>query len=71
MVKYPSKSEELDIMRSVTNDEEPELKEVVDGSTILEFQHLSGESRWRTTFSNMPPHWFGQRVLTNRMPPNS
>jgi MoxR-like ATPase len=40
MVKYPSKSEELDIMRSVTNDEEPELKEVVDGSTILEFQHL-------------------------------
>ncbi len=40
MVKYPSKSEELDIMRSVTNDEEPKLKEVVDGPTILEFQHL-------------------------------
>jgi MoxR-like ATPase len=40
MVKYPSKSEELDIMRSVTNDEEPELKEVVDASTIIEFQRL-------------------------------
>ena len=40
MVKYPSKSEELDIMRSVTNDEEPKLKEVVDGPTILAFQHL-------------------------------
>ena len=40
MVKYPSKSEELDIMRSVTTDEEPELKEVVDASTIIEFQRL-------------------------------
>jgi len=40
MVKYPSQSEELDIMRSVTSDDEPELKEVVDGPTILEFQHL-------------------------------
>ena len=40
IVKYPSKSEELDIMRSVTNDEEPMLKKVVDASTILEFQHL-------------------------------
>ncbi len=40
MVKYPSKSEELDIMRSVTNDEEPELKEVVDAKTIIEFQRL-------------------------------
>ena len=40
MVKYPTKGEELDIVRSVTNDEEPELKEVVDDSTILEFQHL-------------------------------
>jgi MoxR-like ATPase len=40
MVKYPSQSEELDIMRSVTTDDEPELKEVVDGPTILEFQHL-------------------------------
>ena len=27
-------------MRSVTSDDEPELKEVVDGPTILEFQHL-------------------------------
>ncbi|MDT8391225.1 MAG: MoxR family ATPase [Lentisphaeria bacterium] len=40
MVKYPSKSEELDIMRSVTSDEEAELKKVVDGPTILEFQHV-------------------------------
>ena len=40
MVKYPSKSEEFDIMRNVTNDEEPKLKKVVDGPTILEFQHL-------------------------------
>ncbi len=40
MVKYPSKSEELDIMRSVTTDEEPELKEVVDAKAIIEFQRL-------------------------------
>ena len=40
IVKYPSKSEELDIMRSVTNDEEPKLNKVVDASTILGFQHL-------------------------------
>ena len=40
MVKYPSKTEELDIMRSVTSDEESELKEVVDAATIIEFQHV-------------------------------
>jgi len=40
MVKYPSHSEELDIMRSVTTDDEPELEEVVDGPSILEFQHV-------------------------------
>jgi len=40
MVKYPSRSEELDIMRSVTCDEEPELKEVIDGASIIEFQHV-------------------------------
>ncbi|MDG2221908.1 MAG: MoxR family ATPase [Rubripirellula sp.] len=40
LVKYPSHSEELDIMRSVTTDDEPELKEVVDGPTIEEFQHV-------------------------------
>ena len=40
MVKYPSKEEELNVMRSVTNDEEPELKEVVDAKTIIEFQRL-------------------------------
>ena len=40
MVKYPSHSEELDIVRSVTGDDEPDLKEVVDGAAILEFQHV-------------------------------
>ncbi|MDG2184764.1 MAG: MoxR family ATPase [Mariniblastus sp.] len=40
MVKYPSKTEELDIMRSVTTDDEPVLNEVVDGPSILEFQHV-------------------------------
>ena len=40
MVKYPSQTEELDIMRSVTSDDEPDLKEVVDGVSILEFQHV-------------------------------
>jgi len=40
LVKYPSHSEELDIVNSVTSDEEPELKEVVDGPSILEFQHV-------------------------------
>jgi MoxR-like ATPase len=40
LVKYPSQSEELDIVRSVTTDDEPELKEVVDGDAIIKFQHL-------------------------------
>jgi len=40
MVKYPSRTEELDIMRSVTSDDEPVLEEVVDGPSILEFQHV-------------------------------
>ena len=40
MVKYPSRSEELDIMRSVTTDDEPQLNEVVDGPSILELQHV-------------------------------
>ncbi len=40
MVKYPSHSEELDIMRSVTSDDEPELNEVVNGASIIEFQHI-------------------------------
>ena len=40
LVEYPSRSEELDIMRSVTTDEEPALQEVVDGGAILEFQQL-------------------------------
>ena len=41
MVKYPTKSEELDIMRNVTGDTQPKLKEVVDAKTILEFQKLA------------------------------
>jgi len=40
MVKYPTQSEELDIMRSVTSDTEPVLKKVVDGPAIVEFQHV-------------------------------
>ena len=40
MVNYPSQSEELDIMRSVTTDDEPELQEVVDGPSIINFQHV-------------------------------
>jgi len=40
MVKYPSRAEELDIMRSVTTDNEPVLNEVVDAAAILEFQHV-------------------------------
>jgi MoxR-like ATPase len=40
MVRYPSHSEEIDIMRSVTTDDEPVLNEVVDGPTIEEFQHV-------------------------------
>jgi MoxR-like ATPase len=39
-VKYPSHAEELDIMKSVTSDDEPETHEVVDGAAILEFQHV-------------------------------
>ena len=40
MVKYPSKNEELDIMKSVTNDDEPVTNAVVDGPSIVEFQHV-------------------------------
>lgn len=40
MVKYPSRSEELEIMRSVTANDEPELATVVDGPTIQEFQRV-------------------------------
>ncbi|MEM9108933.1 MAG: MoxR family ATPase [Planctomycetota bacterium] len=40
LVKYPTRSEELDIMKSVTSDKEPELKEVVDAEAILAFQHV-------------------------------
>jgi len=40
MVKYPSHAEEIDIMRSVTGADQPDLKEVVDGPAIIEFQQL-------------------------------
>lgn len=40
MVKYPSRSEELDIMRSVTTDEQPVTHEVVDAAAIIEFQRV-------------------------------
>ncbi|MFK7788190.1 MAG: AAA family ATPase, partial [Phycisphaeraceae bacterium] len=40
LVKYPTRAEELDIMKSITSDNEPELKQVVDGPTIVKFQHL-------------------------------
>jgi len=39
-VKYPSYSEEIDIVRNVTGDDEPALEKVVDASSILEFQHV-------------------------------
>jgi MoxR-like ATPase len=39
-VKYPSYSEELDIMRSVTSDNVPVVNKVVDAKQILEFQHV-------------------------------
>jgi MoxR-like ATPase len=40
MVKYPSRSEELDIMRSVTSDGAPEVHKVVDAASIIEFQRV-------------------------------
>ncbi len=40
MVKYPSQTEELDIVRKVTGGDDPDTQEVVDASTIIEFQRL-------------------------------
>jgi MoxR-like ATPase len=40
LVKYPSHSEELDIMRSVTTDNEPVTNQVVNAEQIIEFQHV-------------------------------
>ena len=40
MVKYPSRTEEIDIMRSVTTDSDPVVEKVVDGPSILDFQHV-------------------------------
>ncbi len=40
VVKYPTRSEELEVMRSVTSPDEPDLSEVLDGAAIIEFQQL-------------------------------
>jgi len=40
LVRYPDRSQELEIMKSVTNDEVPEVKKIVDAQTIIEFQRL-------------------------------
>jgi MoxR-like ATPase len=40
LVKYPSASEELEIMRSVTTDNEPVTNQVVNAEQIIEFQHV-------------------------------
>lgn len=40
MVKYPSQTEELDIVRKVTGGDDPDTQEVVDVATIIEFQRL-------------------------------
>jgi len=40
MVNYPSHAEEIDIMRSVAGAGQPELKKVLDGPAIVEFQKL-------------------------------
>ena len=40
MVKYPSHREEVEIMRSVSSDAEPDLQTVLDGPAILQYQHL-------------------------------
>ena len=39
-VKYPSYDEELQIMKSITSDEVPEVKEVVNAEQIIEFQKV-------------------------------
>lgn len=40
MVKYPSQTEELDIVRKVTGGDDPDTQEVVDAASIIEFQRL-------------------------------
>ncbi len=40
VVKYPSRSEEIEMMESVTNPSQPEINKVLTGEEILEFQQL-------------------------------
>ena len=40
VVKYPTRAEELDIMKSVTNPDKPVIKQVLDGESIKQFQAL-------------------------------
>jgi MoxR-like ATPase len=40
VVQYPTHSEEIDIVRSVTSPERLEINKVLDGAAILEFQEL-------------------------------
>ncbi len=40
LVKYPSRSEEIDIVKSVTGVVQEEIQKVLDGDTILEFQEM-------------------------------
>jgi MoxR-like ATPase len=40
VVKYPTRSEELDIMKSVTAATRPTINEVLDGAAIVKFQEL-------------------------------
>ena len=40
LVRYPDRAQELEIMKSVTNDEAPEVKKIVDAQKIIEFQRL-------------------------------
>jgi MoxR-like ATPase len=40
LVKYPSHREEVEIMRSISGDAQPDMQTVLDGPAILEYQHL-------------------------------
>jgi MoxR-like ATPase len=40
VVKYPNRSEEIDVMRRVTSASQPAINKVLDGDGIIEFQQL-------------------------------